>query len=338
MSFYECRNLEQVEFVTTSTTTAATPGITGRPSNVAVPAGRTKKNNNNSNRFKAAIRWSGFVECMERLISGDEVEEADPARLTTTATAASHHPPAHSKFVAIGYCSFMFCSKLHSVIGLEHVSHSLEDIGQQTFRYTRLTTFDFSYLKQLQLLENSFAGCRSLTVVDLSNSQSLRAIGQSAFWNCTALRVIHLPPNLKRIDELAFDKCRQLVSVAIPPLVEYMGSHAFQNCSGLTQVSLQSTRHLRALLNDGQFCGCTSLHTLELFLPVSPAFTAKLWPLLLEQFLGGDHNGILARAGIAASSADGKEGTKEEKSKKKNQQITIAWNFVRTNIANFGSA
>mmetsp|Transcript_21161 Transcript_21161/g.45942 ORF Transcript_21161/g.45942 Transcript_21161/m.45942 type:complete len:98 (-) Transcript_21161:304-597(-) len=66
--------------------------------------------------------------------------------------------------------------------------------------------------------------------------------------------------------------------------------------------------------NSQQFSGCTSLRTLNL---QGPPITAKSWPLLLEQFLQ-DGNGNLALTAIPNK-----------------QRITIAWNIVRTNIANF---
>jgi len=159
-----------------------------------------------------------------------------------------------------------------------------------------------------------------LIVVDLSNSVLLEEIGSSTFSDCTALKIIHLPPNLKRINVQAFRNCQSLVSIVIPTLVEHIGHQTFWTCCGLTKVTFQSTRHLRTLLNGSlfsgeQFLGCTALHTLELQGRTIPR---KLWPLLLEQFLQKD-NGILARTDFGNDK----------------QRITIAWNYVRANIANF---
>mmetsp|Transcript_6871 Transcript_6871/g.19207 ORF Transcript_6871/g.19207 Transcript_6871/m.19207 type:complete len:112 (-) Transcript_6871:71-406(-) len=89
-------------------------------------------------------------------------------------------------------------------------------------------------------------------------------------------------------------------------------------------------------MNNQHFGGCTSLHTVEL---QGPPITKKLWPLLLEQFLR-EENGILAQAGIpyityAEAEEAGDDEDEEEEEKTKYQPITIAWNFLRRNIANF---
>jgi len=213
-------------------------------------------------------------------------------------------------------CAFRWCSNLHSVIGLQHVSCSLERIGDGAFLCCgKLTTLELSRLTQLQYLgQRAFFHCRSLIVVDLSRSLLLDAITQNTFFECRALKIMHLPPNLKHIEAEAFGMCTALVSIAIPALVETMD---FRMCSGLTRVTFQSTRRLRALTSQRQFHGCTSLHTFE-FQGHHP-IPRNLWPRLLELFFLRRRNSILARAGVDNGQ----------------QRVTMAWNFVRANIVNF---
>jgi len=261
------------------------------------------------------IPCDGFGSCpkLERV----EFVATTTGGQSSIAAAASNLPVQSPRITRIGDNAFHGCGMLHSVIGLENVSCSLERIDRNAFgSCPNLVTLDLSCLTRLQFLGlYSFFECKSLTVVDLSNSVLLEeTINEYSFWQCTALRILHLPTNLKRINRYAFFRCSALVNIVIPASVEFMLSEAFSACSSLTRVTFQSTRHLRTLMGDGQFLLCTSLHTLELEVP---PIQRKLWPLLMEQFLG-EGSGILSQAGIP-----------------KKQRITIGWNFVRTNIANF---
>eukprot|EP00523_Entomoneis_sp_CCMP467_P016333 CAMPEP_0168778438 /NCGR_PEP_ID=MMETSP0725-20121227/7084_1 /TAXON_ID=265536 /ORGANISM="Amphiprora sp., Strain CCMP467" /LENGTH=358 /DNA_ID=CAMNT_0008828211 /DNA_START=23 /DNA_END=1099 /DNA_ORIENTATION=+ len=243
------------------------------------------------------------------------VANAGQSSAAATAAAATSGP---SQLTSIGHFAFYRCPNLRSVIGLEHLSDCLEIINSRAFLNCKmLTTLDFSCLRRLKHLgADGFLACKSLEVVDLSNAVLLEDLGPSSFFECRALKILHLPPRLKRIHTKSFCNCKALVSIIIPASVEYMDMQAFSTCSGLTRVTFQSTRYLRWLMDyDEQFRFCDSLHTLEL---QGPAITRKLWPRLLEQFLQED-NGILAQAGIDRG----------------RQRVTIAWNFMRSNIANF---
>jgi len=212
----------------------------------------------------------------------------------------------------IGDHAFYNCIKLRSVIGLEHVSGSLERIGRAAFhRCLQLTALNLSCLAHLEYLDNNaWNNCQSLTVVDLSHWVRLRAIGVRTFWKCQALRTIRLPPHLKEIHRKAFGKCTALVRIVLPAGVETMGHGTFGVCSRLTHVTFQSTRCLGRLMKEEPFLDCSALQTLQLQGP------RELWPHWLEQFLRKGSSGILAKGGI-------RHGT---------QRITIAWNFVRANI------
>mmetsp|Transcript_10901 Transcript_10901/g.24355 ORF Transcript_10901/g.24355 Transcript_10901/m.24355 type:complete len:366 (-) Transcript_10901:71-1168(-) len=254
-----------------------------------------------------SVPKSAFFQCYQ----------LQTVEFVATTTVGSNQRPVPPRLTRIESFAFGSCSNLRSVIGLEHLSGSLERIYDWAFcRCFNLNVLDLSCLTRLHIWGGlNLCRCLSLIKVDLYNAVLLEEIGQVAFGHCMALKTIHLPPNLKRIQRMAFEGCSAMAVIVIPALVEYMGHKAFQSCTSLTQVTFQSTRHLQRLMNEEQFLGCTALHTLELQGP--PTMTAKLWPLLLEQFLGDGR--ILVRAGI-----------RPEK-----QRITIAWNFLRANIALF---
>eukprot|EP00523_Entomoneis_sp_CCMP467_P005718 CAMPEP_0168753552 /NCGR_PEP_ID=MMETSP0724-20121128/19001_1 /TAXON_ID=265536 /ORGANISM="Amphiprora sp., Strain CCMP467" /LENGTH=227 /DNA_ID=CAMNT_0008801917 /DNA_START=92 /DNA_END=772 /DNA_ORIENTATION=- len=225
-----------------------------------------------------AIPDYSFHECRNM----QKVEFVATAGQGSTASTRSN-PPVQPKITEIGFCAFSTCPKLHSVIGLEHVSCSLGRIGFGAFGCCgKLTTLELPCLTRVELLEGyAFSYCYSLTVVDLSNSVMLEAIRAYTFKRCKTMKVIRLPPNLKWIGCGALQECSALVSIVIPARVEFMAYRTFEACSSLMQVTLQSTRPLRTLMNDQQFFGCTSLHTLEL---QGPTISRKIWPHLLEQF------------------------------------------------------
>jgi len=289
------------------------------------------------------------------------------------ATSTASNPQLQSRLEGIEDWPFISCSNLHSVIDLEHVSCSLRYIGEYAFfECEKLATFDFSCLARLQYLGSfAFGLCESLTVVNLSNSVGLESISNNAFRECKALMIIQLPPKLSRICRKAFCHCDALVNIIIPETVEAMGYKAFWGCSSLKQVTFQSTKHLRRLMNNQQFLDCNALHALELQGPLN---TQNLWPFLLEQLR--EDNGVLARAGIGNStdqedevddedlrplpetgghcddddwmeedyreedekSEEEKKEEAKEKTKKqhetKKQRITIVWNLMRANAAN----
>ena len=63
--------------------------------------------------------------------------------------------------------------------------------------------------------------------------------------DCTALRTIALPENLRKIEKDAFHGCSSLVNVSIPPQVADIGSGAFYG-SGIRKVILpQDIRVIR---------------------------------------------------------------------------------------------
>jgi len=257
----------------------------------------------------------------------------------TAAMAGGDDASIQPRFATIGYENFRECFKLHSVIGLEHVSCSLERIGECAFwQCEKLTRFNLSCLTRLQSLgDSAFYQCESLVAVDLSKCLLLETVGRGAFGWCKALTTIHLPPKLKRLNQSFVQGCSALVSIVLPTSVEFMGYVACAHCTSLTRVTFQSTLHLRSLMHQQQFRGCTSLHTLELQQGRCP-IARKLWPRLLEQFLR-EGNGILARAGIPNMDdkvdSDDEDSDDEEGDETKNQRTTIAWNFLRANIANF---
>lgn len=73
------------------------------------------------------------------------------------------------------------------------------------------------------------SGCRSTRI-----TESITAIGKSAFKGCNNLSSITIPKSVTIIEEYAFAGCVNLTSVSIPENVTCIGNGAFWECSGLS--------------------------------------------------------------------------------------------------------
>ena len=68
--------------------------------------------------------------------------------------------------------------------------------------------------------------------------ESVTAIGERAFINCTSLTSVTIPDGVTSIGESAFEYCESLTSVTIPNSVTAIGDEAFFYCTSLTSVTI----------------------------------------------------------------------------------------------------
>jgi hypothetical protein len=103
--------------------------------------------------------------------------------------------------------------------------------------------------------EYSFINCTGLLSITLGSM--LQTIGTGAFNNCNILTTpLNLPQGLKTIGSSAFKDCQTLPSVVIPNTVDEIGSQAFNNCFSLKTVKIEDHTFLITFLgsiNDGHF-------------------------------------------------------------------------------------
>jgi len=81
----------------------------------------------------------------------------------------------------------------------------------------------------------AFYGCSALTSVTLP--AGLTTIGDRAFYNCSALTSVTFPTGLTSIGDAAFYDCTGLTSVTFPAGLTSIGNDAFSRCTGLTSVT-----------------------------------------------------------------------------------------------------
>jgi len=113
---------------------------------------------------------------------------------------------------------------------------------------------------KITLLGNgAFYGCSSLTSIRLP--PTITTLGRSAFCQCSSLTSVTLPPTITTLDHSIFHGCSSLTSVTLPPTITNLGNSVFYNCSSLTSVTLPSTI---TTLGNSVFCGCSSLTSVTL--------------------------------------------------------------------------
>ena len=106
--------------------------------------------------------------------------------------------------------------------------------------------------------DSAFFGCTTLTRIVLP--EGLERIGDSAFFGCTALTRIALPEGLERIGVMAFVGCG-LREVRLPSSLREIGYGAFEDCAALEKVVVPAGV---AAIGPGTFEGCSSLTEVEL--------------------------------------------------------------------------
>ena len=122
------------------------------------------------------------------------------------------------------------------------------------------------------IAEGAFAGCTTLTSIDLS-ATSITEIPESVFALCTALTTVTLPASCTSIGANAFYGCTSLSSVTAPGVTK-VGADAFHGCASLTTIppsattlgkysfaktALSSVDASGVNLSEGAFSCCTSL-------------------------------------------------------------------------------
>ena len=86
----------------------------------------------------------------------------------------------------------------------------------------------------------AFANCSKLTNISIPNSVTY--IGYSAFGSCTSLKSVTLPSSLSTIQSYAFCNCGNLETIRIPVSVTSIGNCAFADCPSLMTVTYPGSK------------------------------------------------------------------------------------------------
>lgn len=104
--------------------------------------------------------------------------------------------------------------------------------------------------------ESRYQGSPEVEIPAVVNGQTVTAIDETAFWECTGVTTVILPDTVTTISPRAFSDCYSLRALDIPDSVTTIGSSAFFSCTELEAI------HIPAGVEEiGQtaFMGCDSL-------------------------------------------------------------------------------
>ena len=169
----------------------------------------------------------------------------------TSATAASASSAADT---------FRDCVSLTKVNGLEKITKLAKGVFAGC---TSLTSVDLAACTQVGY--ECFMGCTSLTDVDLPKVTSL---GSNAFTGCTQLSSVNLNSALTSLGTESFMGCTSLVSITLPAKLTSVGAKVFMDCTALESITIPAnvtyigySYYSETSSTGYTFAGCTSLQS-----------------------------------------------------------------------------
>ena len=112
---------------------------------------------------------------------------------------------------------------------------TVETIGHAAFERSAVTSVTIPD-SVTAIHDGAFANCSQLTNISIPNS--VTSIGLSAFEHCTSLKSITLPSSLRNISMFLFRNCSQLTTIHIPDSVLSIQDYAFGNCISLETIHI----------------------------------------------------------------------------------------------------
>ncbi|MDO4959945.1 MAG: leucine-rich repeat domain-containing protein [Prevotellaceae bacterium] len=116
----------------------------------------------------------------------------------------------------------------------------------------------------------SFAICRKLPSITITDDD---VIEEWAFGQCSALKSVTLPDNLKELQYGAFLSCLSLAEIQLPSTVEKFQRAVFKGCTSLKEITLPATV---STFNAQVFMNCSNLAKVTVLNPTPVALTESM--------------------------------------------------------------
>ena len=136
----------------------------------------------------------------------------------------------------IGDRAFYNCQNLDSI----KLSHGLEYIGDEAFYATAYYNDGDNWEEEILYIDEYLICATTDLADDFSIKSGTRLIASYAFFYCT-FTSIEIPNSVKIIGDSAFYACEYLTSVTIPSSVTYIGGFAFYCCSNIMSITIPSS-------------------------------------------------------------------------------------------------
>ena len=133
-------------------------------------------------------------------------------------------------FGLYGACSTMVEGLLLSAIGISGGAFSKTSTNSE---YILGVTIPESVTA---IGDNAFKECSNLESIVIPDA--VKTIGNYAFQNCFSLEDVTIGAGLKSIGKYAFQECSSIESIVIPDKVESIGDYAFKQCSNMASLTI----------------------------------------------------------------------------------------------------
>ena len=235
----------------------------------------------NSNPLSYAHRlYLNDVEVTELVIPSSVTAINDYAFFSCTGLTSVSFP---GSVTSIGDYAFTGCSAMTNL----NIPDAVTTIGEEAFSGCVNITSVSIPSSVNAITGNAFCGCSGLTsiIVDSSNPtydsrdncnaiietssntliagcqntvipNSVTAIGDWAFDECTGLSSVIIPNSVYTIGRGAFFGCSGLTDVTIGNSVTTIGDYAFDHCTGLTSLDIPDGV---SYIGEGAFCNCENV-------------------------------------------------------------------------------
>ena len=106
--------------------------------------------------------------------------------------------------------------------------------------------------------ESAFYNCTALESIDVSSATT---IGKNAFYGCSKLESVSLNDNLTKLADSTFNGCLKLNDLQLPSALTEIGANCFVNCQALENIAIPATT---TMVGANILNGCTGLKNIVL--------------------------------------------------------------------------